>query len=136
MEQAFLVVDSIVRPLQETWRGWDKNGRHNSRKVFCRPGAKINDVTRQVKNLRCQKKDLIITHVSTNNLQKMGSEKLIDDMEQLCETARAKTDSHIVIGLLPRYKDGRQLHDDKILYINRRLKAMSRNKGFHFLDVY
>ena len=57
-------------------------------------------------------------------------------MEQLCETARAKTDSHIVIGLLPRYKDGRQLHDDKILYINRRLKAMSHAKGFHFLDVY
>ena len=51
-------------------------------------------------------------------------------MEQLCETARAKTDSHIVIGLLPRYKDGRQLHDDKILYINRRLKAMSMTKDF------
>ena len=126
MEQAFLVGDSIVRPLQETWRGWDKNGRHNSRRVLCRPGARINDITRQVKN-RCQKKDLIITHVGINNLQKMGSEKLIDDMEQLCETTRAKTDSHIVIGLLPRYKDGRQLHDDKILYINRRLKAMSHN---------
>ena len=66
----------------------------------------------------------------------MGSEKLIDDMEQLCETARAKTDSHFVISLLPGYKDGRQLHDDKILYINKRLKAMSHNKGFHFLDVY
>ena len=57
-------------------------------------------------------------------------------MEQLCETARAKTDSHIVIGLLPRHKDRRQLHDDKILYINRRLKAMSYEKGFHFFDVY
>ena len=66
----------------------------------------------------------------------MGSEKLIDGMEQLCETARAKTDSHIVIGLLLRYKDGRQLHDDEIVYINRRLKAMSYDKVFHFLDVY
>ena len=103
---------------------------------MCRPGARINDITRQVKNLRCQKKYLIITHIGTNNLQKMGSKKLIDDMEQLWETARAKTDSHIVIGLLPRYKDGRQLHDDKILYINRRLKAMSHNKGFNFLDIY
>ena len=56
-------------------------------------------------------------------------------MEQLCETARAKTDSHIVIGLLPRYKDGRQLHD-KILNINRRLKAMSQDKGFNFIDVW
>ena len=127
MEQAFLVSDSIVRPLQETWRGWDKNGMHKSRKVLCKPGARINDITRQVKNLRFQKKD-IITHVATNNLQKMGSEKLIDDMEQLCETARAKTVSHIVLGLLPRYKDGRQLYDDKIMYINRRLKAMSDNK--------
>ena len=125
-----------MRPLQETWRGLDKNGRHNGRKVLCRPGARINDITRQVKNLRCQKEDLIMTHVGTNNLQKMGSEKLIDDMEQLCETARAKTDSHIVIGLLPRYKDGRQLCDNKILCINRRQKAMSHNKGFHFLDVY
>ena len=53
LEQAFLVGDSIVRPLQETWRGWDKNGRHKSRKVLCRPGARINDITRQVKNLRC-----------------------------------------------------------------------------------
>ena len=57
-------------------------------------------------------------------------------MEQLCETTRAKTDSHIVIGLLHRYKDGRQLHDDKILYINRRLKAMPHYKEFYFLDVY
>ena len=57
-------------------------------------------------------------------------------MEQLCETTIAKTDSHIVIGLLHRYKDGRQLHDDKILYINRRLKAMTHYKEFHFLDVY
>ena len=103
---------------------------HKNTKVLCRPGAKINDITRQVKNLRCQKKDLIITHVGTNNQQKMGSEKLIDGMEQLCETARAKTDSHIVIGLLPRYKDGRQLYDDKILYINRRLKATSHDKDF------
>ena len=65
----------------------------------------------------------------------MGSEKLIDDMEKLGETARAKTDSHIVIGLLPRYKDGRQLHDNKILYINRRLQPMSHDKGFNFHDV-
>ena len=57
-------------------------------------------------------------------------------MEQLCETAGGKVDSHIVIGLLPRYKVGRQLHYDKILYINRRLKAMSHDKGFNFLDVY
>ena len=117
-------------------RGWDKNGTHKSRKVLRRPCARMNDITRQIDNLRCQKKDLIITHVGTNNLQKMGSEKLIYDMKQLCETARALTDSHIVIGLLPRYKDGRQLHNDKILYINRRLKAMSYNKVFHFLDVY
>ena len=61
---------------------------------------------------------------------------MIDDVEQLCETARLKTNSHIVTGLPPRYKDGRQLHDDKILYINMRLKAMSHNKGFNFLDVY
>ena len=47
-------------------------------------------------------------------------------MEQISETARAKTDSHIVVGLLPRYKDGWQLHD-KILYINRRLKEMSHD---------
>ena len=60
-EQAYLVGDSIVRPLQETWKGWDKNGKHKSRKVLCRPGAKINDITRQVRKLRCQKKDLIIT---------------------------------------------------------------------------
>ena len=33
----------------------------------------------------------------------------------------AKTDSYIVVGLMSRYKDGRQLHDDKILYINRKL---------------
>ena len=25
-EQAYLVGDSIVRPLQETWKGWDENG--------------------------------------------------------------------------------------------------------------
>ena len=66
----------------------------------------------------------------------MRNEKLIDDIEQLYETARAKTDSHVVMGFLPIYKDGRQLHNDKILYINRRLKAMSHNKGFYFLDVY
>ena len=83
-----------------------------------------------------EKKDLIITHDGTNNLQRTLSEKLVDDMEQLCETARAKGDSHIVIGILPRHKDGSQLHDDKILYIYRRLKAMSKNKGFHFFDEY
>ena len=99
-------------------------------------GARIHDITRQVRNLRRQKKVVIITHVGTNNLQRIGSEKHIDDMKQLCETARAKTDSHIVICLLLKYKDGRQLHYDKILYINRRQKAMSHDKGFHFLDVY
>ena len=134
-EQACLVCDSIVTSLRETWKGWDKNGKHKSRKLLCRPDARINDSTRQVRKLRCQKKNLIITHVGTNNLQRMGSETLIEDMEQLCETANAKADSHIVIGLLPRYMDGRQLHD-KILYINMRLKSMSHDKGFHFLDVY
>ena len=103
---------------------------------MCWPSAKINNITRQVRKLMCQKKDLLITHVGTNNLQRMGREKLIDIMEQLGETARAETDSYIVIGLLPRYKNGRQLHDDKILNINRRLKAMSHDKGIHFLDAY
>ena len=96
-----------MRPLQETWKGWDNNGKHKNRKVLCRPGARINDITRQVRNLMCVKKDRIITHVGTNNLQRTGNEKLIHDMEQLCETARAKADSHIDIGLLARYKDGR-----------------------------
>ena len=58
------------------------------------------------------------------------------DMEHLCKSARDKADSHILRSLLPRYKDGRQLHDDKILYINRRLKLMSHDKGFNFLDVF
>ena len=57
-------------------------------------------------------------------------------MEQPCETARGKTDSHIVIGLLPRSKKGRQKYDDKILYANRRLRSMSQDKGFLFLDLY
>ena len=103
---------------------------------MCRLGARIHVITRQVRNLRCQKKVVIITHVGTNNLQRIGSEKFIDDMKQLCETARAKTDSHIVICLLLKYKDGRQLHYDKILYINRRQKAMSHDKGFNLIDVY
>ena len=58
------------------------------------------------------------------------------EMGAVCETARAKADSHIVIGLLPRYKDGRQLCADKILNINRRLKAMSHDKGFNLFYVY
>ena len=80
--------------------------------------------------------DLIITHVCANNLQNKRIEKLLADMEQLCETASGKADSHIVIGLLPRSQNGRQLHYKRILYINRRLKAMSHNKIFNFLDVY
>ena len=71
VEQVFLVGNSIVRPLQETWKGWDINGRHKIRKVLCRPGARINDITRQVKNLRCQKKDLIITHVGMGIYRKL-----------------------------------------------------------------
>ena len=77
-----------------------------------------------------------ITHVGTNNQQRMGSEKLKDDIEQLCETARAKGDSHIAKGLLSRYKDGRKLHYDKILDNNRRLRTMSHDKRFNFSDVY
>ena len=78
-ENAYLVGDSIVRPLQETWKGCGKNGNDKSRKVLCRPGAGIN-ITRQVRNLRCQKKSLIVTHVAPNNLQKTGNKKLMDDI--------------------------------------------------------
>ena len=95
-QQAYLVDDSIVRTLQETWKG-DKNGNHKNKKILCRQSAKINDITRQVRNLLCVKEDLIITHVGTKNLQRTGSKKLIDDKEQLCDAARAKADRHIVI---------------------------------------
>ena len=95
-EQAYLVDDSIVRTMQETWKG-DKNGKHKNKKILCRPSAKINDITRQVRNLLCVKEDLIITHVGRKNLQRTGSKKLIDDKEQLCDAARAKAGSHIVI---------------------------------------
>ena len=60
------------------------------------PITRNKDITTQVKNLRCRKKELIITHVGTNNLQRMGSEKLTDGMKELCETVRAKTNSQIV----------------------------------------
>jgi hypothetical protein len=111
----------------------------NRRRVLCRPGANIDRISAEVKDLRCDNKDLLIVHIGTNDLQArqpsklFRSEELLSKYKKLIINLKTKTQNTCISGILPRMLDGNKIHS-RIVYLNNAVKRMCEEEGIVFLD--
>jgi hypothetical protein len=136
----YLVGDSIVRHQSSEFKWYDQK----KRSVICRPGATIDKITENVRELKCDRKDTIITHCGTNDLKckrnglpedgGFRSEDLIGQYRTLIKELQKKTDSAIISSILPR-KYASNCISSRIRYINRAVSKIAVEEGIQYLDL-
>jgi mannose/fructose-specific phosphotransferase system component IIA len=136
----YLVGDSIIKHQSSEFKWYDQK----KRSVLCRPGATIHRVTENIKELKCDRKDTIITHCGTNNIKckrnglpeagVFRSEDLIGRYRTMIKELRKKTDSAIITSILPR-KYVSNCISSRIHYINRAVSKIAVEEGLHYLDL-
>jgi lysophospholipase L1-like esterase len=136
----YLVGDSIVRHQSSEFKWYDQK----KRSVLCRPGATVHRVTENIKELKCERKDIIITHCGTNDLmcrrnglpeaEIFRSEELIDQYRTMIKELKKKTDSAIITSILPRSYVSNCI-SNRIHYINRAVSKLAEEAGLHYLDL-
>lgn len=119
-------------------QGKQNKQQKKNRKVLCHPGATVQSITNQVRNLSAQREDLVVVHVGINNLcgQKLGhlfrSEAHKEKYKSLIETITSKTDNGIIAGIIMSMNETEMTYS-RIKYINRAVKAYTTLTWKQFL---
>lgn len=136
-DYTILLGSSIVRDQNANFAA--KNPK--KRRVMCFPGAKINQINKEIENIKLiSKKSHLITLIGSNDIfSKEGSNKRLDDIREefmkLTDTIKAKTNKGIVVGILPRLQES-QRNLGRAYSINNRVQSMCEEKGITFLNLW
>ena len=132
-EDTILVGDSMIRnQLEEFCERSPKK-----RKRYCYPGAKIDDITDELKVIMEKEKQdsLYIVHVGTNDVKTTSSESLIAKYRQMISTLKEKRTNFIVSGILPRLNAENQFYN-KAFSTNDRLKSLCSEENVEFINLW
>lgn len=130
-----IVGDSLVREQLEEFCGRNPV----SRKRFCYPGARVEDITNDIDYISANGTDdtKYFVHVGTNNVLNTRSEELLQKYKDLLQRLKEKTNNNniIISGILPRIM-WRTDFFGKASYINNSLKSLCLQEGVHFVNFW
>ena len=132
-EDSILVGDSMIRhQLEEFCERAPKQ-----RKRYCYPGAKIDDIANELKEIMEKEKQdsLYIVHVGTNDVKTTNSEELIAKYKQMISTLKEKRTNLIISGILPRINAENQFYN-KAFSTNNRLKSLCSKENVEFINLW
>ena len=143
-----LIGDSIIKG-----QGADFSDRKKKKSsTFCRPGAKLDDITTMIKELNGNKtydnKEIII-HVGTNDMVQppkansyrkrviphRASELIHDKFKNLIKALKDRNTQSYVVGMLPRFKVRNEVNS-RILSMNSRVQQLCRASGVGYIDMF
>ena len=97
-------------------------------------GARIEDVTEEVRKLEaCDKRHLVVM-VGTNNIQKDGSEIVLRKFGTLVERCRFVKNREVTIVGIPRRFGVTGEQESRRLGVNWRLSKLCREAGVHYVE--
>ncbi|XP_059821606.1 uncharacterized protein LOC132391883 [Hypanus sabinus] len=128
---AVVIRDSIVRGTDRRFCEPDRD----TCMVCCLPGARVQDVSGQVRNILKGKGEhpAVLVHDGTNDIDRKRKEVLKRDFRELGRKLRSRTSRVVISGLLPvpRASEGK---NSRIRQMNAWLRDWCRGQGFRFLD--
>ena len=107
------------------------------RRVFCMPGAKVDDVTDVIDQIAkdATDKTLFVIHAGTNDVKKTRSEELLNKYRSLIQQYKTKSSNIMISGVLPRISAG-NLFYSKAFSLNNRLQSLCREQGVEFVNMW
>ena len=132
-EESIIIGDSLVRNQLEEFCG----RAPKSRKRYCFPGAKIDDITTALEEIASNEKEdsVYVVHLGTNDVKTTKSEELLDKYKRLINTFKTKRNKFIVSGILPRIGGESQFYS-KVFSTNNRLKSLCSQENVEFIDLW
>ena len=143
-----LIGDSIIRG-----QGSDSNGKKKKKgSTFCRPGAKLEDITDMIKKLNDNEtynNQEFIIHVGTNDMVHSpkpkgyknrvipyrASELIYEKYLNLIKALKSRNTQSYLVGMLPRYKVTNELNS-RILSMNSRVQRLCKEAGVGYIDMF
>ena len=128
-----LIGDSMIRQQLTEFCGRVRR----SRRVFCMPGAGIDDVTNMVDKVSAEAtaQSLFVIHAGTNDVRKTRSEELLNKYRKLIQKYKTKSRNIMLSGVLPRLSAD-DLFYNKAFSLNSRLRNLCKNHGVEFVDMW
>ena len=97
-------------------------------------GARIEDVTEEVKMLEARDDRHLVVMVGTNNIQKDGSEVMLRKFRSLIEGCKAVRSRVVTVVGIPRRFGVTSLQENRRLGVNVRLSRMCREAGVQYVE--
>ena len=134
--EAFIIGDSIVGGQNKHFAS--KNKR---RRVKCYRGGKAKQIVDEITRLKVPNKDTcIIANAGSNDLYLRGNEvgstePLVRDLKNLVDSVAEKTNTGILVGIMPRaYASYYAM--SKAIGINERVSKYCSQKAVQFIDIW
>ena len=126
------VGDSIVRKTDRVLNKGDDV-------VVCLPGAKIEAITKRVKNIvGSGKGGSVLVHVGTNNVEREGTTAIVRKYRQLVRTLKqTRVEQVILSGILPVMgRRGHKYRNCRGMAINMLVQKLCREEEVGFVDLW
>lgn len=124
-----LVGDSLARGV-----GAKLEQQSNMVSTICRPGANIEDISKDLSKLKNKDDRHLVLLVGTNNIKREGSEIVLSKYKNLIdESKRIKNRKVSVVGI-PRRVDLSRFHNSRRIGVNKSLKEMCGAMNVEFID--
>ena len=134
-EEVRLIGDSLVRSQLNEFLA----RAPATRKRFCIPGGRVQDVIEKVKEVTDQAPatTTYVIHVGTNDIQdpKSKSEELLDKYRQMIKAYKEKSSKVILSGIIPRTQAGQRFYSFASS-INRRLANLCSEENIGFVNTW
>ena len=128
-----VVGDSIVRRQDTEFCG----RMPHKRRLFCIPGAGIDDVVAAVDQVSTDTADnaLFILHAGTNDIRTTRSEELLEKYRRLIQQYKTKSSNILISGVLPRIKTSNVFYS-RAFSLNSRLRSLCREYDVNFVNMW
>ena len=98
-------------------------------------GARIEDITKKVEDVKDENEKHIVVMVGTNNLKSDGTTLIMDKYKDLIKQLKAKRFNKIsLVGILPR-NDLSNYNNSKRIAMNKQLKDLCKKNEIKFLEI-
>ena len=128
-----LVGDSLVRTQLSEFVGRARA----SRRRFCMPGARLDDITAACDEAASGAEDnaLFVIHAGTNDVEFTRSEELMEKYKRMIQRFKTKSHNVIISGILPRTRAPAHFYD-RAFSTNSRLRTLCTDEGVDYVNLW
>ena len=102
--------------------------------TICKPGARIEDIEEEIKQLEDREDRHLVVVTGTNNIQMGRSEELMNKYKKLIDTCKNKRNRAITIVGIPSRYDLTNVQNSRRIGVNQRVQRLCEASGIKFME--